>query len=148
MKNVAHYQSESQTMNTTTCLILITATLLAAAKGSEVGSFDNPTTVYYKDPVPTSTPISINCEKEAQLKLVVAESKDKTWFLRLTTIDHQAGCTADQLLPVDRSMYSWRPASLPLDISFKGQHFVLITPKESMEDGATLWIGRQKDGSE
>ena len=67
MKNVAHYQSESQTMNTTTCLILITATLLAAAKGFEAGSFDN--NYYYEEPAPTSKVILVSCDTVVTLNI-------------------------------------------------------------------------------
>ena len=144
MKNVAHYQSESQTMNTTTCLILITATLLAAAKGFEVGSFDN--LFYYKVPAPTSKVILVNCKNGTpleQLDINSAEAKSKQhWFLQLT-IPNSAGCNAKESnIPVDRSMYRWSPLTLPIEMSMKGQEFIVITPSK-FEEGAILWVGSQ-----
>ena len=140
MKNVAHYQ----TMNTTTCLILITATLLAAAKGFEVGSFDNPP-FYHENPAPTSKVILVSCENVVQLKIESAEAN--FWFLRLTwpltLTPYHAGCKAEEMeIPVDRSMYRWHAASLPVETSFKGQQFVVITPEE-FKEGERLWVGSQ-----
>ena len=141
MKNVAHYQSESQTMNTTTCLILITATLLAAAKGFEVGSFGNPH-FYDENPAPTSKVILVSCENVVQLKIESAEAK-LHWFLRINTTPYQANCKAEEWkIPVDRSMYRWHRASLPVEISTIGQQFVVITPEE-FKEGERLWVGTQ-----
>ena len=147
MKNVAHYQSESQTMNTTTCLILITATLLAAAKGFEVGSFDN--NYYYEEPAPTSKVILVSCDTLVTLNIESKIQKSKivqgvnSWFLRFTP-DPQGRCERAVAvdLPEDRSMYSWRRAGLPAAMSSVGQQFVIITPEE-FEDGGWLWVGSQ-----
>ena len=140
MKNVAHYQSESQTMNTTTCLILITATLLAAAKGFEVGSFDNPP-LYDENPAPTSKVILVSCDNVVQLNIASKKLPgEKKWFLRFT--QDQGNCLVEKTIPVDRSMYRWRRASLPVEISSKGQEFVIITPKE-FRKGGWLWVGSQ-----
>lgn len=140
MKNVAHYQSESQTMNTTTCLILITATLLAAAKGFEVGSFDNPP-YYYENPAPTSKVIVVSCDNVVQLN-IASNILQGEYFLRFTP--DQDNCKAPSVMeiPVDRSMYRWRRASLPVEISSIGQQFVIITPEE-FKDGGWLWVGSQ-----
>ena len=142
MKILAHYQSESQTMNTTTCLILITATLLAAAKGFEVGSFDN-TPYYYEDPAPTNKVILVSCDNVVQLNI---ESKkiqgEKFWFLEFTPDQDICQQPYESNRSNDRSMYRWRRASLPVEISSIGQQFVIITPEE-FKDGGWLWVGSQ-----
>ena len=139
MKNVAHYQSESQTMNTTTCLILITATLLAAAKGFEVGSFDNPP-LYDEHPAPTSKVILVSCDNVVQLNIVSKKLPgEKKWFLRFTP--DQGKCRVEKM-DMDRSMYRWRRASLPVEISSIGQQFAIITPEE-FSNGGWLWVGSQ-----
>ena len=139
MKNVAHYQSGSQTMNTTTCLILITATLLAAAKGFEVG---NPPW-YHKIPAPASEVILVSCDNVVELNI---ESKKipggKFWFLEFNPDKDTCHPPLLQKFPVDRSLYKWRRASLPVEISSIGQQFVIITPEE-FKDGGWLWVGSQ-----
>ena len=142
MKNVAHYQSESQTMNTTTCLILITATLLAAAKGFEVGSFDNPP-LYDENPAPPSMVILVSCDNEVQLNIASKKLPgEKKWFLQFTPDQGLVNCLVEKKIPVDRSMYRWHRASLPVEISTIGQQFVVITPEE-FKEGERLWVGSQ-----
>ena len=137
MKNVAHYQSESQTMNTTTCLILITATLLAAAKGFEVGSFGNPH-FYDENPAPTSKVILVSCDNVVQLEIVAKKRPlEKKWFLKFTP--DQGKCQVEKM-DMDRGMYRWRRAYLPVEISLIGQQFVIGTP-EVFSNGGRLLVG-------
>ena len=146
----SHYQPESQTMNTTACLILITATLLAAAKGTPVDWFED-NVFYYEMPAPTNKVILVSCLRENEEAPTVEqlnisseqdESKQLGWSLRMATSNPATGCTAmESNVPVsDRIKYHWTKLTLPFEKSLEGQDIIVVTPPK-FKEGGIVWVG-------
>ena len=122
-------------------IALISLTVLFFAQGGKYVMCDN-APLYDEHPAPTSKVILVSCEYEVQLEIASKKNPwDKKWFLRFTP-DGAGQCLVEKMNPVDRSIYQWRRASLPVEISSIGQQFVIITPEE-FSNGGWLWVGSQ-----
>ena len=94
--------------------------------------------LYFEEPAPTSTVILVSCDNVVQLEIVAKKLPlEKKWFLKFTP--DQGKCQVEKM-DMDRGMYRWRRAYLPVEISLIGQQFVIGTP-EVFSNGGRLLVG-------
>ena len=94
--------------------------------------------LYFEEPAPTSKVILVSCDNVVQLEIVAKKLLlEKKWFLKFTP--DQGKCQVEKM-DMDRGMYRWRRAYLPVEISLIGQQFVIGTP-EVFSNGYRLLVG-------